>query len=66
MIAPMGDADTVLQRCDALARCSEDPARLVRRFATPALSDALELVEGWMREAGMTTRREGSACGACS
>src|SRR5262245_26003515 len=58
MIAPMADADTVLQRCDALARCSEDPARLVRRFATPALSEARALVEGWMRDAGMTTRHD--------
>jgi allantoate deiminase len=58
MIAPMGDADTVLERCDALARCSEEPNRLTRRFATPALSEARELVEGWMRDAGMATRRD--------
>jgi hypothetical protein len=25
MIAPMGDAETVLERCDLLARCSEEP-----------------------------------------
>jgi hypothetical protein len=34
MIAPMGDAETVLERCDLLARCSEEPDRLTRRFAT--------------------------------
>ncbi|HEY1277382.1 MAG TPA: allantoate amidohydrolase [Thermoleophilaceae bacterium] len=58
MIAPMGDAETVMERCDLLARCSEEPGRLTRRFATPALSEARDLVEGWMRDAGMATRRD--------
>jgi allantoate deiminase len=56
MIAPMGDAVTVLERCDLLAGCSEEPDRLTRRFATPALREARELVQGWMREAGLATR----------
>jgi hypothetical protein len=56
MIAPIGDAETVLERCDLLARCSEEPDRLTRRFATPALSRARELTQDWMRDAGMATR----------
>ena len=46
----------MLERCDVLARCSEEPGRLTRRFATPALADARELVAGWMREAGLEPR----------
>jgi allantoate deiminase len=56
MIAPMGDAETVLERCDLLARCSEEPDRVTRRFATPALREARDLVGGWMRDAGLATR----------
>jgi allantoate deiminase len=48
----------VLERCDLLAACTEEPGRLTRRFATPALSDAGDLVEAWMREAGMTAGRD--------
>jgi allantoate deiminase len=54
----MGDARTVLERCDALARCSEERGRLTRRFATPALDEARALVEAWMRDAGLATRRD--------
>ncbi len=57
MIAAM-DAEAVLSRCDILARCSEEPGRLTRRFATPALGEAGALVEGWMRDAGLHTRRD--------
>src|SRR4029078_7301220 len=31
---------------------------LTRRFATPALASAGEIVAGWMKDAGMTTRRD--------
>ena len=51
-------AATVLRRADALAACSEEPGRLTRRFATPALREASDLVLGWMREAGMSARRD--------
>jgi allantoate deiminase len=54
----MPDARAVLRRCDLLARCSEEPGRLRRRFATPALEEARALVDGWMREAGLDTRRD--------
>ena len=51
-------AATALERADALAACTEDPARLTRRFATPALAQAGDLVLGWMRDAGMTASRD--------
>jgi len=50
------DARSVLQRCDELARCSEEAGRLTRRFGTPALAQARDLVAGWMREAGLHPR----------
>src|SRR3954467_12927307 len=51
-------AALVLDRADALAACSEEPGRLTRRFATPALAAAGDLVLGWMRAAGMEVRRD--------
>jgi allantoate deiminase len=49
----MADAGAVLRRCDELAGCSEEAGRLTRRFATPALGAARDLVAGWMLEAGL-------------
>jgi hydantoinase/carbamoylase family amidase len=43
----------ILSRCDALAAISEEPGRLTRTYLTPQHRAAGELVEGWMREAGM-------------
>ncbi|HEX4805200.1 MAG TPA: Zn-dependent hydrolase, partial [Conexibacter sp.] len=67
-------AERVAERAQALARCSEEPDRLTRRFATPALADACALAGGWMRAAGMTAgtdavgnlrgRYEGARAGA--
>ena len=48
----------VLERCDALGAISEEPGRLVRRFATPAMREAHALAAGWMREAGLDTRED--------
>jgi allantoate deiminase len=45
-----------MRRCDALAGFSEEPGRLTRRFATPALRQAGEAVAEWMRAAGMQVR----------
>jgi allantoate deiminase len=56
MIAAMLEAPTVLQRCEDVARCTEEPGRVTRRFATPALAQARELVAGWMRQAGLEPR----------
>ena len=49
------DAATVMARCDALQAHTEEPGKLTRRFATPALEGAMTAVERWMREAGLTT-----------
>jgi allantoate deiminase len=51
-------AAIVLERADALASCTEEPGRLTRRFATPPLREAGDLVLDWMRAAGMTARRD--------
>src|SRR5919204_5655544 len=51
-------AQTVMERCDILAACSEEPDRLTRRFATPAMRQAQQQVAAWMRAAGMTVRRD--------
>jgi allantoate deiminase len=57
-VSPAALAATVLDRADRLADCTEEPGRLTRRFATPALAEAGDLVLGWMRDAGMTARRD--------
>ena len=51
-------AEEALRRCDALAACSEEPGRITRRFATPALAQANALVTEWMRAAGMAVRHD--------
>jgi allantoate deiminase len=51
-------AALVLERADRLAACTEEAGRLTRRFARPALADAGDLVLGWMRDAGMSARRD--------
>ena len=53
-----GTAADVLARADALGAISEEPDRLTRRFATPALARAGDLVAGWMEEAGLAVRRD--------
>jgi len=47
-----------MRRCDALARFSEEPGRLTRRFAAPALRAAGDQVAAWMREAGLEVHRD--------
>ena len=54
----MSSAATVLERCARLGDVSEEPDRLVRRFATAAMREANELVGGWMREAGLDVRTD--------
>jgi len=54
----LSGAARVLERCDVLGRISEEPGRLTRRFATPAMREANEVVAGWMREAGLATRAD--------
>jgi hydantoinase/carbamoylase family amidase len=56
----MTGADRVLKRCDELAACTEEPGRITRRYATPALVEAARLVRGYMREAGLAAELDGA------
>jgi allantoate deiminase len=55
------DAATVLERCARLGDISEEPGLLVRRYATPAMRAANDLVGDWMRAAGMTVQLDAAA-----
>jgi allantoate deiminase len=48
----------VMERCEVLGRVSEEPGMLVRPYGSRALGEANDLVAGWMREAGMSMRRD--------
>lgn len=48
----------VIERCHYLARCSQDAGAITRPFATDAMRCANELAGEWMREAGMSVRRD--------
>jgi allantoate deiminase len=52
-------AQRVLRRADEIAAFTEEPGRITRPLASPALDAAMERVRGWMQEAGLTTRRDG-------
>ena len=49
-------AARILERCDTLARCSEQPDGLTRVYLSPQQRAANALVLQWLREAGMTAR----------
>jgi allantoate deiminase len=46
-------AKVIMQRIEALAQISEEPGRLTRTFASPAMRRANQLVGSWMRDAGL-------------
>jgi len=48
----------VIERCQYLARCTEEPGAITRPFASEAMRCAHERVGEWMREAGMSVRRD--------
>ncbi len=48
----------VIERCHYLAECTEEPGAITRPFASDAMQCAHVLVGDWMREAGMTVRRD--------
>lgn len=56
--ASLAAADTAMQRCDALAACSEEDGRITRRYLTPAMRAAHEQLAGWMRSAGLAPRTD--------
>ena len=43
----------VIQRCKELARFSEDPDRITRRFLSPPMRDVHKTLSGWMERLGM-------------
>jgi allantoate deiminase len=49
-------AARAMARADELAACSERPGEITRRYGTPELVAARDLLEAWMLEAGMRTR----------
>jgi len=49
-------AARAMARADELAGCTERPGEITRRYGTPALIAARDLLEAWMLEAGMRTR----------
>ena len=51
-------ATTVMERCDLLANISEEPGLIVRPYGSQAMREANDIVSGWMRMAGMITRRD--------
>lgn len=51
-------AVTVMDRCDVLAGVSEEPGIIVRPFGSRSMREANDVVSGWMREAGMSVRRD--------
>jgi allantoate deiminase len=53
--------DEVMARLDALAACSETPGTLTRTYLSPAHRQAIDLVLGWMDEAGMSARVDAAA-----
>lgn len=61
-----GQADAIaarlMQRLDLLAECTDTPgAGLTRLYLSPAHRRAVELVSGWMREAGLSVRMDAAA-----
>ncbi|HEV2695846.1 MAG TPA: allantoate amidohydrolase [Verrucomicrobiae bacterium] len=48
----------LMRRCDELGAISEEPGRLTRTFASPAMGRANKLVGTWMREAGLQVRED--------
>ena len=54
----MSTAAAVLERCARLGEVSEEPGRLVRRYATPAMREANDLVSGWMEAAGLAVSED--------
>src|SRR4051812_49058751 len=51
-------ARRVLERADELAAFTEEPGRITRPLATPALAAAMERLRAWMAAAGLATRSD--------
>ena len=51
-------ATTVMERCELLANISEEPGLIHRPYGSQAMHAVNDIVAGWMRTAGMSTRRD--------
>jgi len=49
-------ASQVIERCDALAKCSEHPQWITRTFCSPAMASAHAQLKTWMETAGLDCR----------
>jgi allantoate deiminase len=54
----MNLAQTVMERCDVLASCTEETGAITRPFASDSMRRAQEHVRLWMEQAGMTVTRD--------
>lgn len=59
------EAALIMERCDELAAVSSHPERLERVHLSPEHAAANAMVDGWMREAGLSTWQDaaGNQCG---
>jgi allantoate deiminase len=62
---PAPEADLIMERCNDLAALSSDAEKLERVHLSPEHRAANDLVEQWMREAGLSTWQDpaGNMCG---
>lgn len=51
-------AARVMERLEALARITDEPGRITRSFASPAMRRVNDLVAQWMKAAGMSTQED--------
>ena len=49
----MNFAQLVMQRCEALAKITDEPGKITRTFASPAMRRANKLIGSWMRQTGL-------------
>jgi allantoate deiminase len=54
----MSASKEIMRRIEALAKISEEPGKITRTFASPAMRRANRLVAQWMRAAGMKPRTD--------
>lgn len=54
----VADAATVVAWCDELAAVTAEPGRTTRVYLSPEHARVNEVVGGWMRDAGLTTRQD--------
>ncbi len=52
----MIQARRIQARLAQLAQCTDEPGRITRLFLSPAHRRAIDLIDGWMTEAGLTTK----------